>query len=310
MSARTVLVLGGGPDAERDVSVRSAAAVAEALRASGRFDVRAETIDRIDAAALASLTGDVIFPVLHGPWGEGGGLQDVLDADGRPYVGSGPRAARLCMDKLATKLAAAGLGIATPPAAAVNPGDAGSVPIGPPVVIKPAHEGSSVGLHVCADEPAVREALRVCSADRSRVWMVERYCRGRELTAGVIDNGDGALKALPLVEIVPHGGVYDFDAKYARGDTRYIVGPDVADGVREQVQREAVRLCEAAGVRHLARVDFMLDREGRAWLLEVNTMPGFTGSSLLPKAAAAAGLDLPALCARFVDVAAGCRAGV
>jgi D-alanine-D-alanine ligase len=295
----SVLVLGGGPDAERDVSLRSAAAVADALREAG-FTVEARTIDAILAADLEAMKGDVIFPVLHGPFGEGGPMQDLLEASGRRYVGCGPSAARLAMDKIATKLAAARAGVPTAPAQTIPPA-AARLAIDAPLVIKPVHEGSSVGLSICRTHDDVIAALVRC--EPGRVWMAEALLNGRELTVGLVPSVAGGLEALPIVEIRPASGVYDYEAKYVRGDTVYVVTPDLPEGVAETLARDARRAAEAVGVRHIARVDFILTDDGIGNLLEINTMPGFTATSLLPKAARAAGIDLPALCARLVRAA-------
>lgn len=299
----TVLVLGGGPGAEREISLASAAGVAGALREAGH-GVESVTIDAPTAADLRAMPGDVVFPVLHGSFGEGGPLQDLLERDGRPYVGSRACAARLSMDKLATKQAAARLGIDTPASAVMNPGDAVS-PLPLPVVVKPVHEGSSVGLMMChAEQDWVRAHERVRSgAFDGRVFMVEQLIEGRELTVGLLADETGALRALPLVEIVPAGGVYDYEAKYTRGDTVYVVGPDLPGGAADGLADAALWLAARLGVRHLCRVDFMLDEAGRGWLLEVNTMPGFTPTSLLPKAAASEGIDMPALVSGLVRTA-------
>lgn len=297
----SVLVLGGGPDAERPVSIESAAAVAAALAKAGH-EVRAVTIDRPSGPELAAMAGDVVFPVLHGPWGEGGGLQALLERDGRPFVGSGEAAARLAMDKLATKLVAAKLGLPTPCACVVRPGDTGCS-LRAPAVIKPVFEGSSVGLFVCRDDASIAHALATLDS-RYSPWLAEAMIAGRELTVGVLASDGGGLAALPLVEIRPTDGVYDYDAKYQRDDTQYAVDPELPVGVAAILGEHAVRMCEAIGVRHLARVDFMLDGDDAGWLLEVNTMPGFTSHSLLPMAAAGAGLEMPALTSQLVRTAA------
>ncbi len=302
----SVLVLGGGPDAEREVSLVSSRAVAEALRARGTFQVHLEVIDRLDAAALAKLPGEVIFPVLHGGWGEGGPLQELLEGDGRAFVGCGSKAARLAMDKVATKLAAARLGIPTPPAGVFNAADSGrGVPL--PVVVKPVHEGSSVGVYICREEKDWSRAVAGVRADMAkhpaRVYMVEgAILGGRELTVGVLDG-----KALPIVEIRPAVEFYDYEAKYDRDDTKYTVGPDLPNGVAAQIANHAERLARELGVRHLCRVDFLLDKTGGPWLLEVNTLPGFTGHSLFPMAAAdrraGPGLQMPDLTEHLVNLA-------
>lgn len=312
LSARpTVLVLGGGPDAEREVSIESSGAVADAIRDDGRFDVNHEIVDAITLGSLRSMRGDGIFPVLHGPFGEGGPMQSLLELDGRPYVGSGPGAARLAMDKLAGKVVAGSIGVPTPVGACLNLSD-DACPIQLPCVVKPVHEGSSVGLSLCRSEREWDEALASVRADRlanpDRAWMVESLVDGRELTVGVLERGDG-LGSVGVVEIEAASGSYDYEAKYQRDDTRYTIDPELPDGASERMQGQAVELCRAMGVRHLARVDFMLDDEG-AWLLEVNTMPGFTAHSLLPKLADAQGIGLGPLCRTLVEHAMGEHARV
>lgn len=299
MTAITTLVLGGGVGGERDVSIASATAVAEALQATGQFRVEKRIIETITREQLRALPGDVILPILHGPWGEGGPMQDLLVADGRPFVGSGPRAARLAMDKIALKFAAQQLGVRTAVAAILDANDP-VCPLSLPVVVKPVREGSTVGLHLCRTIDEWKHA-RAESLRRTHVCMVEPLIDGRELTVGVL--GD---EALPIIEIVPADGLYDYEAKYARNDTTYRVNPALPDGVAERLKSDSVRLARAIGVRHLARLDFILDRAGEPWLLELNTMPGFTDHSLVPMAARARAtepLEMPALCARLVEMA-------
>jgi D-alanine-D-alanine ligase len=301
-----VLVLCGGPDAERRVSIQSGRGVAEALAAQPRFRVEHRVIDRLTGEELASLPGDVIFPVLHGPWGEGGPLQDLLEADGRPYVGCRPGPARAAMDKIRTKLLAAGVGIPTPEGSILHPHDE-TCPLDGPVVVKPVHEGSTIGVHLVLESrqwPAARAAaIDDMARHPGRVYMVERYVPGRELTAGVIAPERPDALYLPIIEIRPASGFYDYEAKYTRDDTVYDTAPMLPGGVESVIREHIRRLVASVGVRHLCRVDFRLDPAGVPWLLEINTMPGFTGHSLVPMAAARAGLDFPSLCARLVDLA-------
>jgi D-alanine-D-alanine ligase len=297
----TVLVLGGGPDAERPVSLESAANIAAALRASGRWEIIEQTIDRISLDDLARMPGDVVFPALHGSFGEGGPLQDLMEADGRPYIGCRPQAARLAMDKMATKLAAARAGVPTAPACILNINDEAS-PLALPVVMKPVHEGSSVGLHICRDQAQWEKARAEVAADvgarPGRAYLVERYISGMELTVGLL-----AGEPLPIVHIAAASGVYDYEAKYTREDTRYHFDSALPAGMDASLKSHAQRLAEAIGVRHLARVDFILDGSGTPWLLEINTMPGGTSHSLLPMAARHSGIEMPELCSRLVEMA-------
>jgi len=293
MSHGRVAVLMGGPDAEHDVSVNSGTAVAKALTQAG-WTVQSLIIQRLQADEFAGLECDVIFPVVHGPWGEGGPLQALLEEDGRPFVGSRSAAARLCMDKAACKTVARSIGIPTPDWHLLKAGDTCSLQA--PVVIKPNDDGSSVDLAMCTTDAARDAAIDTMLSTR-RSALAEQWIRGREVTVGVV-----AGSALPLVEIVPAGGVYDYEAKYLRDDTTYLVDPPLPSSMASMLARQACSLCEALGVRDLARVDYLLD-DARGWLLEVNTMPGFTDHSLLPLAAASAGMPMPALCDRLVRLA-------
>lgn len=300
----SVLVLGGGPDAEREVSLVSAKYVAQALRDAGH-PVHAHTIERLTPQSLAALPGDVIFPVLHGGWGEGGPLQDLLLSCGRPFVGCGPHAARLAMDKLATKMFAAQAGVPTKPAGVFNAAD-GGCPLPLPVVLKPVHEGSSVGVHICKTAVEWATALDTVREDQKahpqRVYLYEEaVVGGRELTVGVLDGSP-----LPPIEITPAVEFYDYTAKYKSDSTKYTVSPVLPGDATRNLQAWAVKMARALGVRHLCRVDFLLDSAGAPWLLEVNTLPGFTDHSLFPMAAAhptGPGLSMPVLCNRLVTLA-------
>jgi D-alanine-D-alanine ligase len=286
-----VLVLSGGPDAEHAVSLRSGEAVAAALRASGH-DVYEHVLT--DATLdLSSLPGAAIFPVLHGPWGEGGPLQVLLEQDGRPFVGCSSTAAALCMDKVAVKTLAREHSLPTPDWAVLSTSD--RCPLSPPLVVKPVDEGSSVGLFMCDDLPAVTDALEQLSQDHATA-LVEQRIEGRELTVGLLHG-----RALPLVEVIPAEGPYDYDAKYKRTDTRYVMNPDLDTETTSTCRRVAEAIGRLCAVTDLARVDLLLDENRTSWLLEVNTMPGFTAASLFPRAAQAAGMDMPSLCTALVQ---------
>lgn len=298
---KTLLVLAGGPDAEREVSLMSSRAIADAVAASGRYAVNYQVIDRPTAASLKAMQGDIIWPALHGPFGEGGPIQDLLEADGRPYVGCRPLAARLAMDKVASKAFAMQAGLNVQPTAILKPEDAG-LPMPLPLVLKPIFEGSTIGLYICQTIEQWASAHQ--QATRSgKPYMIEPFIKGHELTLGLIDRGvpGTSLKALPWIHIVPAQGLYDYEAKYTRDDTEYRIDPELHPQVKEQTARLAENLTRLMGVRHLCRADFILDDDNRAWFLEVNTMPGFTGHSLVPKAAASIGLDMPKLCAHLVE---------
>ncbi len=307
----SVLILGGGPDAEREISIASAKAIHQACLDAG-LDASLLIVDRPTLDEVQSWRADVVFPVLHGRFGEGGGLQALLEESNIAFVGCKAQASRVAMDKMGTKLIAARCGILTPAACIFDAQDidvsgASICPLGLPVVIKPVADGSSVGLHICHDElqwkTAIKQVRTDFKAHQSRVYMVERLVEGREMTISVLADGCDHLRALPTIEIAPAQGVYDFQAKYERTDTVYTPNPDIADEARAGMADDALRLCKALGVRHLARVDFLLTDEAHWEFLEVNTMPGFTRSSLMPMAAAADSMEMPDLCAHLVRCA-------
>ncbi|MFM7810147.1 MAG: D-alanine--D-alanine ligase, partial [Planctomycetota bacterium] len=260
-----VLVLKGGPDAEREVSLKSGGMVAAALRRAG-LEVNEVAIDRPTQAELAAMHGEVIFPVLHGPWGEGGPMQEMLERDGRPYIGCRPAAARLAMDKPASKRAVAEVGVPTPAAQVIGPNDALTLPA--PLVLKPCDEGSSVDLRICLDAAQVERGRAELHPHRPTL-LAESFIRVREVTIGLLADRD-----LPIIEVRPKGGTYDYEAKYLRDDTQYLLDPPLPAGVAEAVRRHARAAWNRLGLRDVARLDFMVDERG-PWFLEANTMPGF-----------------------------------
>lgn len=300
----TTLVLMGGPDAEREISLMSGKEVAAALRESGEYRVIEQVIDAPTAAELRAIVdasgADSVFPVLHGKWGEGGPLQDLLEQIGIPYVGSPPQAAALAMDKVATKQLLARQGMPTPHAQRL--GGQERCVIQPPLVLKPIDDGSSVDMCICRNAAEV-EAGRAALRKRRPSVMAEEFIAGREVTVGIVLD-----EPLPLIQIVPAVEYYDFEAKYSRADTQYIVQPDLPEQLIEQCQELAMLAYRTVGCREVARVDFMLDERG-PWFLEINTMPGFTTHSLVPMAAAAIGINMPELCRRLVQAARARRGG-
>ncbi len=294
-----VMVLAGGPDRERTVSLAGGEQVSEALQQAG-YEVRLRDImpDQLDALdEFEQWGGDVLFPVLHGRWGEGGELQRVLSNRDLAYVGSGPAAASLCINKHLTKLTLEPLGIRTPPAELLLPGQERTIKA--PVVIKAPEEGSTIGLRICHTEDEARQACEELSREYSRL-MAESYIKGRELTVGVIEDESGQPTPLPPIHIIPAGECYDYDAKYQRDDTQYRFDTDLPEQVLNQVSEWSLTAFRVLGIRHLCRADYLVDEYDRAWFIEVNTMPGFTSHSLLPMAAAKAGLTLSQLTDRLV----------
>ncbi len=297
-----VLVLAGGPDRERAVSLDGGGHVAKALGEAGHEVVLRDVLPD-DFSALDEFEkrgGDVVFPVLHGPWGEGGGLQRELSDRDLCYVGSGPGAAGLCINKRLTKIKVAEHGVATPESQLLLPGQPRTIEA--PVVVKALEEGSTFGLSICKTEAEADAACELLSKDYPRL-LAERYVPGKELTVGVIGGEDGPPVDLPMIQIVPAGECYDYDAKYQRDDTRYLFDIDLPEDTLQRVRDWSLTAYRVLGVRHLCRVDFMVDEFGRPWLIEVNTMPGFTTHSLLPMAAKHGGIGLAQLTDRLVHLA-------
>lgn len=300
---RSISVLMGGPDAEREVSLRSGDRVAAALETFPDLRVERHVIDRPDDPTLRDLLDrtdpDVVFPVLHGPWGEGGPLQELLVAIGRPFVGCGPASAALAMDKIATKRRATELGIPTPQATPIDGHT--PPPLEMPFVIKPVDEGSSVGVRVVERADQCSEVLQELRSHHDHL-MAETWISGRELTVGIV--GD---RVLPVIEILPAEGFYDFEAKYQRDDTRYELSPSLPPGLGDRLAAWSRTIHDGIGARDLSRVDWLLgtapDGAPEPWFLEVNTLPGMTDHSLVPMAAEAIGLPMPALCRRLAESA-------
>jgi D-alanine-D-alanine ligase len=290
--ARTIAVLKGGYSAEREVSLRSGEAVARGLREAGC------EVDEVDVTAPEPPIRagvEAAFIALHGEYGEDGGIQQYLERIGLPYTGSDPVGSRAAFDKILTKEALARAGLPTAPYEILGPDGARSLPL--PVVVKPPRQGSSLGLSVVRREEEWAPALREAGRYDSRV-LVEAFIEGRELTVGAVDG-----EALPAVEIRAPGGTYDYRAKYVDRATEYLVPAALAPGIAAEVGRLALRTFEALGCGGFGRVDFRLDSAGRLFILELNSIPGFTETSLLPKAAAAAGLSFSALCDRILSTA-------
>ncbi|MBS7663807.1 D-alanine--D-alanine ligase [Pseudomonas lalucatii] len=286
-----VAVLFGGKSAEREVSLKSGNAVLRALQAAG---VEAFGID-VGDDLLQRLTGERIdraFIVLHGRGGEDGSMQGLLECAGIPYTGSGILASALAMDKLRTKQVWQSLGLPTPRHAVLASADdcrAAAAELGFPLIVKPAHEGSSIGMAKVADLDALVAAWQAAGQYDSQV-LVEQWISGPEFTVAVLRG-----QVLPPIALGTPHSFYDYDAKYLASDTQYRIPCGLDAAKEDELKALSVRACEAVGTQGWARVDVMQDVDGRFWLLEVNTVPGMTDHSLVPMAAQAAGLDFQQL---------------
>jgi len=300
-----IAVLLGGRSAEREVSLNTGGQVAVALESAGHAVTRVDTADIGFIETVRTGGFDVAFICLHGRFGEDGTVQGLLELLELPYVGSGVLASALAMDKVVSKQVFVSAGIKTPAWETVRAGDdvaldAISGRLGEKVVVKPVSEGSSVGMSIVHDRnelgPAVEEALR-----HDHTVLIEQFVAGAEVTVGVLGNED--LEPLPTLEIVPEHEFYDYESKYIPGMSRHIIPARVAEGARKECQRIAVEAHRALRCRGMSRSDTIVTGEGEVYLLEVNTIPGMTRTSLLPDAARAAGIEFPQLCDRLVSLA-------
>ncbi|WP_363796227.1 D-alanine--D-alanine ligase [Lysobacter firmicutimachus] len=298
-----VAVLMGGTSAEREVSLDSGRGVLEALRSRG---VDAFAVDGIPALIEAIRGGGVdrVFNILHGNkgGGEDGVLQGVLEALGVPYTGSDVLGSALAMDKIRTKQVWMGAGLPTPRYKRIAKGDdvhAAAREIGLPVIIKPSCEGSSVGVSRVLKDADLDEAVALAARYPGEMLM-EQMVIGDELTVAVLINGDG-YTALPSIRIVPKGEWYDYHAKYIAEDTQYLC-PGLDGAAEDEIRRLAMEAFVAAGCKGWGRVDVMRDRNsGQLYLIEVNTAPGMTSHSLVPKAARQVGIQYDELCWRVLE---------
>ncbi|MBI2952017.1 D-alanine--D-alanine ligase [bacterium] len=336
-----IVVLMGGASAEREVSLATGEAVISALVKAGHEVRRIDTafgakqlaehasdaprvqvgpepprvsdlpqahgalaIDSVKTPSIAEM--DVVFLALHGGFGENGGVQSVLDMLGAAYTGSGPLASAAAMDKDLSKRLFLQAGVPTPPWFLLRPEevkrpkdveDRVRRAFGFPCVVKPNDQGSSVGMTIAPDSKALPDALRLAGEYGEEI-LVERYIPGRELTVSILEGHD-----LPVIEIVPNQGIYDYTSKYTAGMTRYVVPANIPDEIAQEAKRQGLRAFQALKCRDYARVDFRLSPEGELFCLEVNTLPGMTATSLVPKAAAAAGIAFPDLCGILAEKA-------
>ncbi len=293
MHAPRVAVLCGGTSAEREVSLRSGQGVHTALIRKG-WNAERLVIDTYDGLPQRLRPFDAVFNILHGGEGEDGTVQLLLDLMGKPYVGSGPLASALAMDKAESRRTFGGKGLPVPDWRHYSGGDLGGFAtkaeeLGYPLVLKPRREGSSVGVGVVADRSEFLSAARKL-ADRYGEFLVERFIPGREITASLLER-DGVLGALPLVEVRPkRGEVFDWTAKYTPEECTVACPAELPPEVTSRIQDIARAAHEVLRCRDLSRADFRFAPDGIPYLLELNTLPGFTEVSLFPRAAQAAGI--------------------
>ena len=291
LKGKKIAVLLGGPGPEREVSLRSGAAVARALRSLGAL---VQEIDVKDSSLSLPKSIDLAYNMIHGTFGEDGQIQQILERQGIPYTGEGVAGSQLAFDKILSKRAFDEHGVPTGRWHVIAAGQKPRFEV--PFVVKSPRQGSSVGVHIIKDFADLDAALEDCFRFGETV-IVEEFFSGRELTVGIL--GDVAL---PIIEIVPREGFYDYQHKYTKGASEYFVPAPIGDEATQAVQYAALAAKRALGLEIYSRVDVILASDGRLNVLEINTIPGMTETSLLPKAAAAAGLDFPTLCERIASL--------
>lgn len=294
-----VAVLMGGWSAERQVSLWSGQAVVDALRRQG-VDAEGVDVSRERLLRLPREGFDRAFIALHGPGGEDGVVQGLLEVAGLPYTGSGVLASALAMDKLRTKLVWSAMGIPTPPYRVMHStaeAQAIVAALGLPLFVKPATEGSTFGVTKVTEAQSLPHAFAL-AREYAPTVLVERFIAGPEYTASILGR-----EALPLIRIDTAGGLYDFEAKYQSESTRYQCPCDLPDEREAALRALSLRAFDALGAQGWGRIDLMLDSAGAPWLLELNTVPGMTSHSLVPMAAKASGISFEELVWRILETA-------
>ena len=297
-----VAVLAGGIGSEREISLQSGKCVAEALKEAGFkvviADIRPDNLEILNDSSV-----DVFFPALHGKFGEDGRLQQILEDRSLLYVGSGPEASKAAFDKIASKKLFEQAGLATPAAVEFGPGTDITLleeqlqDFAQKYVVKPIRQGSSVGVSIVSTPHEAVVAARKTFSEYGDC-MIEEFVPGTEVTVGILHG-----RPLPIIEVRTQGGFYDYHAKYVDEKTEYLFDTITDTAMAANLSRAAVECFNALGCRHFARIDFLLSDEKIAYVLEANTIPGFTSHSLLPMAAAKAGLSMGDLCTEIVEAA-------
>ena len=301
-------VLMGGQSSEREVSLKTGEAVYRSLVRSG-YDAVAIDVSPALFQTMQEQTVEIAFLALHGPGGEDGAIQGFLETLGVPYTGSGVRASAIGMHKVATKTQLAAEGIPVPKGTVLLRGTAPTMgrilstcKLKLPLVVKPASQGSTIGVTVVRKSSQWKEALRLAHQYDAEA-MVEAFIPGHEVTVSLLGGADGTVTGLPAVEIVAPDGFYDFSAKYEKGRTQYLCPAPLSAAITRQIAQLAIKTYQVLGCKGAARVDFRITPKGKPYVMEINTVPGMTETSLLPMAAGKAGLSYDVLTERILDSA-------
>ena len=301
----SVALLAGGKSHEREISIASGAAAKVALERLGFKVGMIDPASKQDLARLVNDKFDVAFLCLHGKFGEDGTVQGLLETIGLPYTGSGVWASATAIDKARSKIFYERNNIPTPQSITLkSPGSVSASAVeealGSNVVVKAATEGSAIGVFIVQGKAEIEEAINKAFEVDSEV-LIERYVTGREFTIAVLGNSNA--KALPVIEIIPKSNFYDFESKYAKGGSKHVCPAEIDNNLALDMQNAAVAAHNALGCAGMSRSDFILDSEGNFWVLETNTIPGMTETSLLPDAAKAAGISFDQLCLKLTEFA-------
>ena len=300
-----VALLSGGSSGEREISIASGEGAKAALEEAG-FNVTAlDPSVREDLINLVNGNYDVAFLCLHGKMGEDGTVQGLLEVLDIPYTCSGVQASAIAMDKAKSKIMYTLAGVPTPKSKLIEKGieyDIESIrrEIGVPCVVKPATEGSALGVEIVDDDQKLSGTIQKVLEIDTQV-IVEQFVSGTEVTVAILGNSDPI--ALPVIKIVPTGEFYDFESKYAPGGSQHICPAPLDDDITAKLHDYAIKAHKALGCSGVSRSDFIIDDSGEAWILETNTIPGMTATSLLPDAAKAAGISFPELCTKLIEFA-------
>ncbi len=291
----TIQVLSGGVGHEREIALVTGESVAAALQ--GSFPVTLQVLDKAELPTTLDPGSDVVFPALHGEFGEDGTLQSLLEENGFAYAGSDARASRLCIQKSATKKVAEAAGVGVVPGRLIRVGALTPPPalvdeLGPDLVVKPDDKGSSIGLYLVEGSAELEGVLDKLIPGE---WLVEKRIHGRELSVGILHG-----EAMGVVELLPESGVYDYKSKYTAGKTRYRFPAELEDELENRVRSWSETVFAHCGCRDFGRADFMLSAEGDLCFLEINTLPGLTPMSLLPKSASCCGFSFSDLVKELV----------
>ena len=299
-----ISIIYGGASTEHKISIQTGLAIAEAIK--GIHNLEMINIDKeIYQTPHNLLDADLVINALHGGDGENGTIQAYLDLHNIAYTGSGSKASKIAMDKNISKLIAQSIRIPTPnwviikknPFAGIKLQDYKFPKFTHPYIVKPSNEGSTYGISIVNDESELSEALGR-AAEYSNEIIIEEYIPGRELTVGILGN-----KPLPIIEIKPSHDLFDFECKYIEDMSEYMVPANLSDSLVRKLSEDALKIYNTIGCRHYARADFRLDEKGKYYFLEINTLPGMTSTSLLPKAAKAAGLEFTDLIDTIIKIA-------